>query len=474
MKRLFFAGISLLALALPAARAQEVWGLARCVDHALTNNISLRQADLTVQQSQIALIQSEYNRHPNLVGGASANLNLGRSVNPFTNQFESNTILSNNFFLQSNATLYAGGRLNNTIAQNKVNVEAAEKDREQRGQDLALNVATAYLQVLFNIETLESAKIQLATTQEQLARTRKLVAAGTLPQANIAQIEAQIATEELSVVNATNNVELAKVSLMQLMNLDPGQPFAIERPEIADPAKGDLPATLEEVYRAALQNQPGLAAANARQRSAAIGVDLARAGKLPTVSASGSATTGYSSTAQGPTGDYRTDTLIQTVYIEGLSADIKIPQRSPIYERQGYFNQLSNFGSMQVGLSVSVPIYDRRLTRNNVAQANIAVENSRLQVQLLEQQLRQTIQQAYVNASAAYSRFAATQKQVQALEAALRNTEKQYEFGVANSLDYLQAKNTLNRSRFDLVQAKYEHLFRLKILDFYLGKELKL
>lgn len=473
MKRLIFIGIWMLAAA-TAAQAQEVWGLARCIEYALANNLTLKQSDLSVMQSQIALSQSEYNRHPSASGGTNMNLNFGRSVNPFTNQFESNTIFSNSFFVQGNATLYAGGRLNNTIAQNKVNVEAATQDRAQRSQDIALNVATAYLQVLFALETLESAKIQLETTREQLARTRKLVAAGTLPQASIAQIEAQIATEDLAVVNAGNNAELAKVSLTQLMNLPVGQTFAIERPEIADPAGGNLPATLEEVYRTALLNQPGLSAAKARQQAATIGVDIARAGRLPTVNLSGSANTGYSSTAQGPTGAYRTDTVTQTIIFNGEAQELQFTQTSPIYARQGYFKQLSNFGSMQVGLSVSVPIYDRHLTRSNIAQANIAVENARLQTALLEQQLRQTIQQAYVNASAAYSRFSATQKQVAALEASLRNTEKQYELGVVNSLDYLQAKNSLNRARYDVLQAKYEHLFRMKILDFYLGKELKL
>lgn len=468
------AGVGLLATL--AADAQDnKWSLQRCVEYAMQHNIGVQAAEIGVQEATLTYEQAQRNRLPNANGGASLGMNLGRSINPFTNQFETNAIFSNNFSVQSSTPIYTGGRLVNSITQAAVNMDAAGADVEQRKYDLALSVSTAYLQVLFQQEILASQKVQLSSTNEQLARTQKLIAGGVLPQANAVQIEAQIATEELTIINTENQIEVLMQNLRQLMNADAAVKIdAILPPTVLpEPISPNAMPSVAAIYEVAEPLQPGIRALRLRERSAAVGVEIAKSSILPSLSFSALGSTGYSSTSRKVSG-YNTVKTAQTVYLAGQPATIEVEQNVPTFEKNPYFNQLATFRSFQFGLNLNVPIYDRRQTRTNVNLAMLAIDRARLQTEQQQLSLRQNIQQASVDAKNAYTRYHAIEKQIAALQLAFKNTEKQYELGVVNSLDFLLAKNNLNRAQYDLIQAKYESLFRAKILDFYQGKPITL
>jgi outer membrane protein len=467
------------------AHAQQKYSLQQAVDVALENNLQLKQAKLQVQGNQNALEQSRFNQYPNLNFNGNQGVQSGRNIDPFTNQFVQQLVNFSQFQLNTGITLFNGFQLKNTIKQSGQTLQASQKDVEANRNTLILNVATAYLNVLNNEEQLSFAQRQVETTRLQLGRTQRLVDAGTLPQVNLYDIQAQLANDELAVINAQNNIEIAKLTLKQLMNLPASDNFSIVPINLPAPSTTTpYDATLEQVYNAAIKYLPDLEAATLRIESAKTGIEIAKGQKLPTISLNGGVSASYSSAAPNQRfvsdgGESRTvDVPSETRYVQYAGIQVPIIERVTIpsgsIQNFGYFNQLDFNRSTSFGLNLRVPIFNNYRARYAVANSQIQQKNAELQYQIIRNQVRQTVEQAYYNMLNAAKRYDATSRQVQSLELSFKASESRLNAGSINSVEYNVTKNNLDRARISLVQAKYDYIFRTKILDFYQSKPLTL
>ncbi len=472
LRNLFLVIIFLLLSFQPVGAQENGWTLRECIDHAWENNLQLQQQKLSVDMAREDLSQSRANRYPTLNANASHSYSFGRTVDPFTNEFATETVQSNNFSMSSGVTLFNGFQVSNIIRQNRLELEAGKKDMEQAYNDVALMVASAYLQVLFNKEMVENAHSQLEIIQQQVERTEKLVEAGTLPRGSLLTIQAQKATEELQLVNAQNQLDLAYLNLQQIMFMPEGEEVVVESPELEIAPGDDLEYTPMQVYRIAVNEQPNVRSAQIRIASAERGVSIAKGARSPSLRMQGSIGTGYSE-ASLEIFD-QTETGINQVFV----TDDGVEMLQPVYDFstriKPFTDQLDENLSRSVGLFLSIPIFNNFQTRAGISRSKINLENARLQNQIVRENLFQTIQQAHADASAALKRYFASEKNVEALEESFRYTEQRFNVGMVNTVEYNDAKNRLSAAQSELLQSKYEYLFRFKVLEFYMGRPLEL
>jgi outer membrane protein len=368
--------------------------------------------------------------------------------------------------------LFNGLQQLNTLKQKKIDFLASQYDLEQMKNDIALTLATAYLQVLFNIEMLEVAKGQLEITRQQVERTRKLVDAQTVARGNLLTIEAQQASEEMSVVNAQNQLDLSYLTLAQMLDLQSAAGFEIQQPALTLPDASALLVSPDAVYAKSLDVQPGIKSAELKVNSAEKGVAIAKGAMSPSLSISGSWATGYS----GASNEVEEITLGDPMLI-GYTASYEEVYGSSYnytYRVKPFGDQINDNQNKSVGLYLNIPIFNRWQVQTGIKSAKIQYQIAELNYQTTKMNLNKTIQQAHADARAALQRYQAAQKSVEAYEEAFKYTQQKYDVGLLNSLDYNDAKNKLVSTRSDLLQAKYEYVFRLKVLDFYQGKTLTL
>lgn len=458
-----------------SVRGGEQLNLQQCIDIALANNLQVKQSELQVENTRINLDQSRYNRLPN----ANANINgpgtsFGRGIDPFTNSYVNRQITFNSYNLSSNVTLFAGGQLQNTIRQNELAVQAGQQDVQATKDQVALNVVLGYVQIINFEDQLTIARSQVEVSRLQAQRTERLVQAGSLPQASLFDLRAQVANDELAVVNAENSLAIAKVNLLQLLNVNATQDVTLSRLSLGAP-QGDYGASPQQIYDIAVGNQSTVKAADLRTQSAARGVDVARGSLYPQLSANFNFSTNYSSAAQRRVMGALTDvSQTATVIFNGQPTPITFVTQQPTISSEGigYFNQLTSNYNINLSVGLRIPIFNGYQSRLRVAGARFNEQNFRYQSDNTRLQLRQTIEQAYVNMVAATKRYAATTTQLEALEQAFRASESRFNAGAINSVDYNLAKSNLDRARVNQIQAKYDYIFRTKILDFYQNKPL--
>ncbi len=461
------------------AQAQQKYSLQQCISTALDNNLQLKQGQLQVQVNQNTLDQSRYQKYPNLNFNGSEGGQFGRNIDPFTNQYVQQTINFSSLGLNTGVTLYNGYQLQNTIKQNQLNTQAAQKDFEATKNTLSVNVANAYLTVLNNEEQLDNTRRQVAATVLQLDRTTKLVKAGSLAQTTLYDIQAQMANDELAVVNAQNSVEIAKLTLKQLMNLPANEQVDIVRIQLKDPSLTPYDATIDQVYNAAVKYLPDMEAAALRIKGAETGIDIAKGAKMPTISLNGGINSNFSTAARKFVyGDLTqfADVPSQSKYVQVGTNKLPIIERTPTdpggFTSIPFFNQLNTNRSENISISLRMPIFNGYAVKYRVANAQIQQKNLEYQSQIIRNQIRQNVEQAYYTMLNAAKRFQATSNQVQSLELAFKAAESRFNAGAINSLDYNIAKTNLDRARGNLIQAKYDYIFRTKILDFYQNKPL--
>jgi outer membrane protein len=471
------AGIETTAAPGTGQTAPQRLGLQTCIDIALQNNLTLRQSQLQLRNSELQLRQFRLNRLPNVGAFLNQGYNSGRNINPATNEFVEQGVLSNNFQLSGQVTVYNGGLLQNTIKQNDLLRQSNEANVKATENNVILTVIQQYLNVITGQEQLVVAQRQRDVSTAQLDRTQRLVNAGSLPEANLYDIRAQIANDELAIVNAQNSIELGKLALLQAMNVPAGGPtvgsFEVEPVNVPDPSTDPYRETSEEVYGVAQQFMPDVKAAELRVRSDAVGVQVARANLLPTVTLNGFLSTLYSNVGlQRRTALGTTTNVDQTILVNGIPTTITTQQPNFRFEDYTFFEQLSNNLNRGLNLQVQIPIYNRSQARTRILSAQLQQQTSEINVANTKLQLRQTIETAYTNLRAAANRYRATQAQVTQLEQAFRVAESRFNAGALNSTDYNVAKGNLDRARASLVQTKYDYVFRTKILDFYQNKPL--
>lgn len=455
-------------------QSKTTWSLEDCVLYAWENNLTIRTNELNKLQNEISLKESKFSRLPNLSGSGSVGQQFGRTINPNTNEFTSTDVIGGSLSLNSSVALFRGGQINNSIKQNELNLKASEFDLEKAKNDIGLMVATSFLNVLLNREQLENARFQLKTTQEQLERTKRLVKAGSLPLASQLDLESQVASNEVNVVNAENAVNISLLNLKQAMQMPAEEELDIEVPSIE---VGEVVIAVEkpgEIYQVAVANQPDVKSAELGIESSDLGIKIARSAFLPTISLSGSISSNFSDLAQTASGFQTVQVPIGVVQGTNTVVLSNPTERPTVTENTPFFTQVDNNLGQSIGIGVQIPIFNRYSNSAGLQRAQITKQRAEITALNTRNTLRQNIETAYNSALASLKSYEATQKRVEALQESFRATEQQYSAGAANFTDYQVATNNLFAARADLVRTKYEYIFRTKILDFYLGNPITL
>lgn len=460
---------------LAISQEKRVLSLQECIDIAVDNNLAIQRSELNLQGAEVNLMQAQAQRYPSLNANGNYGYNWGRGIDPTTNQFTTQRIHFNGVSANSSMPLINGLQVTNSIKQSKLDREASQYDLQKSINDISLNTALNYLNVIFNKELLENARFQLESSQQQLDRTKKLVKSGALPLSNELQLVSQVATNEVNLVNAENNLDLALLDLKQSLLMPPGEEIDIEIPEIEIDQAEIENSSIMDIYQEALANMPEIQSADLRVQSADLGLDVSKGGMYPTLSLNGSMATNYSDALKDisvvsatPTGT--SPTTLQTASGEAIveqQFDVELSQSTVPLSTQ-YDNNLSK----RLSLSLNIPILNGFQTRSQVQRSKIAFQQAEIAATEQRNILYQTIESSYRNATAAAKTFSASQKQVTSLEETLRAVENQYNNGAANFTDYQVASNNLFQAKTDLSRAKYDFVFKQKVLEFYQGKPL--
>lgn len=448
--------------------AQPTWTLEKCIEYALENSINLKQVALNTQNTALTHQLNKSARLPNLNAGGSYGYNVGRSINPATNEFTTSGFQNLGVQLSSGVTVYNGGRITNSIKQSDLDLRAATEDLKATSNDLALGVANAYLSTLLAEEQLFSAVQRMKLTKEQLERTDKLIKVGVLPAANRLDILAQIAGEEQTVVIAQNAVDFSILNLKQIMQYPAEEPILLEKPRVLIPMEDLDKMTIEQLYNAALGNQPEIVAAEIRKESASIGIKIAESALYPNLSLNANLNSNYSNLLKRIAG-FEQVTVGQDVIFNGQQTTIGFVQDVPILENNPFFNQFNENIGGGIGLSFGIPIYNRNQTKISIERAKLNETNSSLSAELAKQQLKAEVQNALADARAGKKRMEAAQIAVDAAKAAYDSAAKRYEVGASTSFELNSAKNRWELSKSELITSKYDYVFSRKVLDFYLG-----
>ncbi len=462
--------IAFLTICYPeTAFTQEIWTLEKCVYHAIEKSLQVEGSTLTLESTEIDVNQARHARFPNLSAGTSVGWNFGRTIDPTRNEFITETFFNNSLSLNANVVLFNSNRINNTIKQSEINNKAALKDLEQTKRDISLNVATFYLNILFAKENLINAENQLKLTMEQLAQLNKQIKVGNRPENDRLDLEAQTATNEQSIIEAKNSLNINLLNLKQLLRLDPDYNLDVVAPEgIRIDTDPDL-LTFNEVFNTAMKNQPAVASGELNLKSAFLSEKIAAAALLPTIGAGGSLRTNYSNKGLNITG-FESTVIEQTVYINGQPVTVGFPQNVPQTEKSPYFNQFSDNLSYGVGISMNIPIYNNNSARGGVQRARLNTERATLNLNQVKESLKITVGQALSDARAAKAKYLASEKTKLAQTNLFNNASKRFEIGSLNAFELTRLKTQLESATINALISKYEYLFRTKVLDFYLGK----
>ncbi len=456
---------------------QRVLNLRECVDIALEKNLRVKRSLYGVQTANVNLWQAKMAFLPTVNLGGGYGQNYGRAINPVTNQFinrDNNTL---NVQGTSSLLLFNAFRLQNAFRQNQRDLEASDADLQKAKNDVIINVVTQYINVIFNKELYENARFQLNSSQQQLERIKKQVAAGALPKANELNQEAQVATNEVNLVNQENALNLSLLQLKQALQIPASEEVDVVIPEVAVEDLV-LDQTADEVYQVALKEMPEVKAALLRVESANLALKASRGGLYPRLTLNASATSNYSSANRDLQIPVGTPDLVPTQQPIGYFdfAGEQVPvlgyRLSQDFETREYGqkDQLQDNLFKNINVSLQIPIFNNWQSRGNVQRAAINTEVARISEIETQNTLRQTIETAYNDALAASKTYGSSLKQVNAREEAYRMNQQRFELGAINFVEYQISENDLFQSRSDLTRAKYNFIFRKKILDFYQGK----
>lgn len=452
----------------------QTWNLQQCIDHALENNLQVRQAELNTELSKSLRDQSIAGFLPSLNGSASQNHYFGRSIDPITNAFTTNEVRSNSFNLSSSLSVFEGFQLQNTLRQSSLSFLSSRYDLQKIRNDISLNVVTLYLQALYTKELELAASEQLEATRFQKDRVNRMFELGSLSKSALLEIEAQFAADELRQIQARNNYEQSLLNLAQLLELPSVKDFSIQDPMLSDPSLPAEALTTEKVYAQALGTQPEIMSYDLKAQSAQKGLAVARGGRYPRLLVTGNINTNFSTSGQEITG-YNVgipSSVFSGFTSSGDSVYSIVPNTTPIFERTAFRDQLDNNLSRAVGFSLQIPIFNGWAVKTNVSRARINLEQARLNLDQTKKNLYKSVQQAVLDAAAASQKFNASKKSNAAQEESYKINSQRFELGLVSSYEFLQAKNLLAASRAELLQSKYDFIFRLKVIDFYMGKKL--
>jgi outer membrane protein len=458
------------------AQPAEKWDIVRCVDYALKNNVSVRQADLQSRFSALQYQQNKAGQLPTMNYGLSTGYRFGRSENPTTGVLQDQSFFNVGMQLQSGVTVFNWfSRKNNTEAS-RITWEADKEQVKKIQDDIALNVAVAYLQVLLSKEQVNLAKVQIEQTKAQLHNTRKKVDAGVLPELNALELEAQLARDSSAFVSAETSVVQFILQMKALLNLDAATNFDVITPPVnAIPLETLAELQPDAVYAMAVKSRPQQVVNILKIQSAQKTVAAAKGAMYPTVSAFGGLSTNYVNVKipQFVAGPF-TPTGAK-VNVSGTDYNVLAPSFVLVGQKAiPLGTQLNNNFGQNVGISVNVPIFNGRNARTNWDRSKLSVQQLELVKQQGDMQLKQDIYKAYNDATAALQKFSADKKAVQAAEKAYEFAGKRYELNLLSTYDLVNSQNNVLRAKIQALYSQYDYVFKMKLLEFYKGQGLKL
>ncbi len=427
---------------LPVSAQQRQWSLRECCDYAVANNISIKQQENQCRQEEIQLSTAKNSRLPDLSGSVGQNFSFGRGLTA-DNTYSNTNTSSTSFSLGTSVPIFTGFQIPNQIKLNQLNLEAATADLEKAKNDIRMQVAQAYVQILYDMEIADVAHRQIEIDSAQVVRLQAFVANGKASEAELSQQRATLANSTLTATQADNNTRLALLTLTQLLELPSPEGFTIVRPNLDDLDNLGNPNSLptpDAIYADALGIKPEIISQQLKLKGTEHSIKIAQAGNYPTLSLSGGLGTNYYTTS-------------------GFKAD-------------GFGTQLKNNFSQYIGLNLNVPIFNRFSTRNQIRSARIEQENQQLALDNTKKTLYKEIQQVYYNALNAQAKEEASQQAVATANDAFHLTQAKYENGKATITEFNESKNNYLKAESDLVQARYENIYQKALIAFYRGKDL--
>ena len=425
------------------------WSLRQCCDYAVAHNIAIKQYENQRQQRELQLSTAKSSRLPDLNGSAGQNFSFGRGLtaqNTYTNTNTSST----SFQLGTSVPIFTGFQNPNTIQLNRLNLEAATQDLEKARNDIRMQVAQAYVQILYDMEICNVARRQISIDSAQVARLEALLEVGRISEAEVSQQRAALAQSQLTATQADNNRQLAILALTQLLELESPEGFSIKAPLTAPEGASSDPSFSSNTIEApsgAVEGapwefsfRPEVQAEQLRLQAAENNIKIAKSGLYPTLSFSAGLGTNYYTTS-------------------GFKSD-------------AFGKQLQNNFSQYLGLNLSIPIFNRFQTRNQIRSARIDRDNQQLALDNVKKQLYKEIQQAYYNTVAADQKLKSSETARQASEEAFRLVTAKYEQGKATITEFNESRNNFLKAESDLTQARYEYLYQTALMKFYRGEEL--
>ena len=475
MRNLFLLLTSILLIS-TSLQGQEKWTLEKCISYAIENNIQVKMQDLSTKSSNVAYLKSKMSFLPSLNGSAGQNYALGRSVDPYTNQFSERNVRSNNFSISSSVTLFNGLQNVNSLQENYLNLQASIEDLQKAKNDISLNIASAFLQILFSDELLYVAQNQVELSKQQTERNRKLYEAGSIAQGNYLEMQSQLASDEMQLVTAENQLVMSYLTLSQLLELGFNDSVEIEKPTIPDPELSLAFPSPESIYEEALQKLPQIRSAELKMKSADKGLAVARGYRSPRLTLTGGFSTMYSSNSQKVSNISLGTPVLSGFADNGTSTPFEVYSYNYNYDytTPSFNSQLKDNNSKSISFNLSIPIFNNWQANYSISAAKINALNSKYSYDLAEKQLQKEIQQAFADATASLKKYVASKKAVTASQESFRYIQQKFDVGMVNIVDFNLAKNTLAKTRSELIKAKFEYIFRIKILDFYRGTPIKL
>ncbi len=420
-------------------KAQKAWTLEECINYAHANNLSIKSTEYQADIAENDLFQAKMNILPDLNAGAGRYFKSGHNISETSSEVVSDNYYYDSYYISSGMNLFSGLKILNNIRANKYNALSKVQDVEKEKIEITFELASAYLKILFNKELVDVAKSQRDIAAQQVNRTDKLVIAGSAARGDLLEMKAQLAAEELSVIDAQNDLDLAYLNLTQILDLDSVAGFDIVFPDTVNPDFSVPIVDVPTVYNEGLEYLPHIKSAEYALMSNERYLAYNRGRLSPTISLSANIGSGYES-------DYD----------------------------MSYNDQLELFESRTVYIGISIPLFNNWSVKNDISNSKIEVLDARNTLDLTKQQLYKEIQQAHSDAVSAKKKYASAEEAVNSYRESFTYTQQKYEVGMVNSVEFNVAKNNLIAAESDLLQAKYEYIFSIKILDFYRGIPLTL
>lgn len=457
-------------------KAQEKWDLRKCVDYAVANNITIKQSDVQEKIAAIQYRQAKLNQYPTLNFNGNTSFNSGLHQDPTSFGLITQNYIAAGLQLQTSAQIFNWFSRQNTIDANKWQAEAAKASTDKLKDDISLTVANAYLQILLTKQQAKIADVQLQQSKAQLDNTRKMVDAGSLPELNATELEAQVETDSANLIAANGNITQSILALKAYMNIDAAVPFEVEEPPVElIPLEKIADLQPDAVYALALANLPQQRVNDFKLKAAQKNADVAKAGMYPVISAFGSIGSGYNNQATEIISAEQVNT-IGNVNVGGTSYSVVplAPITSYNYGKTSFFNQVNKNLSEAVGIGISVPIFNGGAYRSNWETARLNIKTLELQKEADNQTLKQDIYQAYNAAIVAMEKFNASEKNVQASQRSYDFAQKRYGVGILSTIELITNQNNLLSAKLQYVQNQFDYVFKMKVLEFYKGQGLKL